>query len=65
MLEELHIFVDTSSVEVFINGGLEVFTSRYYCDVISPLQMNGEFDGSLEQYELQGFHVQERLALIN
>lgn len=65
VLEELHIFVDTSSVEVFINGGLEVFTSRYYSDVISPLQMNGEFDGSLEQYELQGFHVQERLALIN
>lgn len=29
-LSDIRIFVDTSSVEVFINGGEEVFTTRYY-----------------------------------
>lgn len=29
-LEQLHIFCDTSSIEVFINGGQEVFSSRFY-----------------------------------
>lgn len=29
-LENLRIFVDTSSVEIFINNGEEVFTSRFY-----------------------------------
>jgi beta-fructofuranosidase len=27
---KLHIFIDTSSIEVFVNGGEEVFTSRIY-----------------------------------
>lgn len=29
-LNQLHIFCDTSSIEVFINGGREVFSSRFY-----------------------------------
>ncbi|WP_345242780.1 sucrose-6-phosphate hydrolase [Pontibacillus salipaludis] len=29
-LEDLLLFVDTSSVEMFVNGGEEVFTARYY-----------------------------------
>lgn len=27
---KLHLFVDTSSVEIFINDGVEVFTSRIF-----------------------------------
>jgi len=29
-LSRLHIFVDTSSIEVFVNGGKETFTARFY-----------------------------------
>ncbi|MCT8137618.1 sucrose-6-phosphate hydrolase [Anaerobacillus sp. CMMVII] len=29
-LDSLTIYIDTSSVEVFVNGGEEVFTARYY-----------------------------------
>ncbi|OCA82878.1 glycoside hydrolase family 32 protein [Pseudobacillus wudalianchiensis] len=31
-LEDVHIFLDTSSLEVFINGGQEVFTARFFAD---------------------------------
>ncbi|SDN82142.1 glycoside hydrolase family 32 protein [Halobacillus aidingensis] len=29
-LKDMHIFIDTSSVEVFVNGGAHVFTARFY-----------------------------------
>lgn len=29
-LTSLHVFIDTSSIEVFINGGEETFTARFY-----------------------------------
>ncbi|MCD7036456.1 sucrose-6-phosphate hydrolase [Metabacillus sp. GX 13764] len=29
-LEKLHLFLDTSSAEIFVNGGEEVFTLRYF-----------------------------------
>lgn len=32
-LTELQIFLDTSSIEVFLNGGEEVFTARYYSEL--------------------------------
>lgn len=32
-LSELHAFVDTSSIEVFLNGGEEVFTARIFPEV--------------------------------
>jgi len=31
-LSELHVFMDQSSLEIFINGGEEVFTARYFPD---------------------------------
>ncbi len=31
-VNEIHVFLDTSSIEVFINGGEEVFTARIYPD---------------------------------
>ncbi|BBP93063.1 hypothetical protein BsIDN1_66810 [Bacillus safensis] len=29
-LHDLHIFIDSSSIEIFLNGGREVFTARYF-----------------------------------
>ncbi|MYL69354.1 sucrose-6-phosphate hydrolase [Halobacillus litoralis] len=29
-LKDMHVFIDTSSVEVFVNGGAQVFTARFY-----------------------------------
>ncbi|MBN9654441.1 sucrose-6-phosphate hydrolase [Halobacillus sp. GSS1] len=29
-LKDMHVFIDTSSVEVFVNGGAHVFTARFY-----------------------------------
>ena len=29
-LQDIRILVDTSSIEVFLNGGSTVFTTRYY-----------------------------------
>lgn len=34
-LESIHIFMDSSSVEIFVNGGREVFTARIYPKVES------------------------------
>jgi beta-fructofuranosidase len=31
-VKKLHVFMDTSSIEIFVNGGEEVFTARYYPD---------------------------------
>ena len=32
LLNNLRIFIDTSSIELFINGGEEVFTARIFPD---------------------------------
>ncbi|MEH7384655.1 sucrose-6-phosphate hydrolase, partial [Bacillus sp. JJ1521] len=32
-IKKLHVFLDTSSIEIFVNDGEEVFTARYYPDV--------------------------------
>ena len=31
-LEKLHIFLDSSSIEIFINDGQEVFTARFFAN---------------------------------
>lgn len=31
-VKKLQVFIDTSSIEIFVNGGEEVFTARYYPD---------------------------------
>ncbi|MEI2401139.1 glycoside hydrolase family 32 protein, partial [Paenibacillus phytohabitans] len=31
-IHKLHVFLDTSSIEIFVNDGEEVFTARYYPD---------------------------------
>ena len=55
-LKKLQIFVDTSSIEIFINEGEEVFTSRFYP---SKQKMNVEVfnQGSCCYYELDRFKI--------
>ncbi|MGN0596918.1 MAG: glycoside hydrolase family 32 protein [Ruminiclostridium sp.] len=54
-LTDLHIFCDTSAVEIYINGGAEVFTTRYYPEKESyGLKINGA-DGQAVIYKLDGF----------
>lgn len=58
-LTHVQIFVDTSSIELFINHGEEVFTSRWYrnCfDFPIHLQHNGKIEGTY--YALKGYQIQ-------
>lgn len=59
-LEDLTVFSDTSSIEIFVNGGEEVMTTRVYSDsLIQQVRfLNGEAGGFVEAYELDGFQVQ-------
>jgi len=52
---KLHLFVDTSSVEIFVNDGVRTFTERFYAD---EAQLNvvtdNETNVSVDVYELEG-----------
>ena len=53
-VHDLHILSDTSSLEIFVNGGAEVFTTRIY-DSMKQLQIKFESRqaaGVMEYYEL-------------
>lgn len=53
-VHDLHILSDTSSLEIFVNGGAEVFTTRIY-DSMKHLQVKFESRqaaGAMEYYEL-------------
>lgn len=56
-LRSLRIFRDTSSVEIFINDGEEVFTSRFFPDGNLSLR-SSDLKGELTLYELSGFVIQ-------
>lgn len=61
-LNDLHIFSDTTSLEIFVNNGEEVFTTRIYCKSNGILSCNGEFKECLiDLYELKGFIYEETL----
>ena len=51
-LENIRILIDTSAIEIFINDGEMVFTTRYYPDEYS-FRVSG--DMSLTIYKLQSF----------
>lgn len=55
-LEELHIFLDTSSIEIFVNGGEEVFTARIFPEkenrTITFKATNGTVECSLLKWQL-------------
>ncbi|MGN0159272.1 MAG: glycoside hydrolase family 32 protein [Brotaphodocola sp.] len=57
-LEHLQIFADTSSVEIFVNHGEEVFTSRIY-SLEGQVYINGECEGILTVYPLKSFVVED------
>ena len=51
---ELQILSDTSSLEIFVNGGTEVFTTRIF-DSMEGLKVeftSSQAAGSMEYYEL-------------
>lgn len=58
-ISDMQIFVDTSSIEIFVNGGKEVLTSRYYTHKITPLHIEGEVEGTMALYELKSFQIEE------
>lgn len=54
-LSELQIFVDRSSVEVFINGGETVATSRYFpSEVDDAIGIRGHMHFDLSLWEIEG-----------
>lgn len=57
-LEHLQIFADTSSVEIFVNHGEEVFTSRIY-SLESRLSIEGDCSGTMTVYPLKSFVIEK------
>lgn len=53
-LDKLHLFVDTTSIEVFVNDGKEVFTSRIY-GANGLVKIEGSCSGTAILYELAPF----------
>lgn len=58
-LKELQIFLDNSSIEIFINSGEEVFTSRCYSkDLKTDLKISGEYElKDFSWYELKKIEI--------
>lgn len=57
-LRNLRIFADTSSVEIFINDGEEVFTSRMYSRE-GRVSLSGACRGKMTLYPLKKFTVED------
>lgn len=54
-LKELHIFLDTSSIEIFLNGGQEVFTARFFAESNQQkvrFTVNGKTNLSIKKWSL-------------
>ena len=56
-LEHLQIFADTSSLEIFVNHGEEVFTTRIY-NLHGRILINGECSGIMTVYPLKSFEIE-------
>lgn len=56
-IQDLRIFVDTSSIEIFINNGEEVFTTRYFPEDIKQLECI-DFIGNLTIFNLRSFNYE-------
>lgn len=58
-LSHLQLFVDTSSIELFLNHGEEVFTSRWYRSRFDyPIQLHHNGTASGTYYGLKGYQIQ-------
>ncbi|MFL0364359.1 glycoside hydrolase family 32 protein [Pseudobacillus sp. 179-B 2D1 NHS] len=54
-LKDMHIFLDRSSIEVFINGGEEVFTARFFANPDNQsivFKASGQVEMFVEKWEL-------------
>lgn len=56
-LEQLQIFADTSSLEIFVNHGEEVFTTRIY-SLKGEISIEGQCEGMLTIYPLKSFLIE-------
>ncbi|MEC2076272.1 sucrose-6-phosphate hydrolase [Metabacillus fastidiosus] len=66
--EQLHLFLDTSSVELFLNDGQEVFTARFFPDPSDKeiiFYTDGQIDFFLEKWSLKAYHIDELSMNIN
>lgn len=60
-LDNLQIFLDNSSIEIFVNDGAEVFTARCYCEKLnSNLVFSGNYIiDDFVWYELKKFEIRK------
>ena len=58
-LRELQVFSDTSSLEIFVNQGREVFTTRVY-GLEGGIRLEGDSAGTAVLYDLSGFIYQQQ-----
>ena len=58
-LKDLRIFADTTSLEIFVNGGEEVFTTRVYSSQ-GKLSIDGDCSGTMKIYCLRPLEIGER-----
>lgn len=56
-LQHLQIFADTTSVEIFVNHGEEVFTSRMY-SLEGRISILGQCEGIMTVYPLKSFSIE-------
>lgn len=61
-LENLDIFMDTSSVEIFVNDGKEVFTSRFF-GMVPCFKADVQGKGMLTMYDMDVFEITEPKGL--
>lgn len=55
-LDKLHIYADTSSLEIFVNDGIATFTTRVYCKQDEYLDFEGNEETNFVYYSLNGIN---------
>ena len=59
-ITDFTIYSDTSSIEIFVNGGKEVFTTRVYSQTLQQkVHINSHNNGQVHFYELSGYHIEK------
>lgn len=58
-LKDIHIYSDTSSLEIFVNDGTEAFTTRVYPSKLRNIQIK-KIEGSaqIDLYALDGYQIE-------
>ena len=55
-VQEVRIFCDSSSLEVFVNGGEYVFTTRFFPGSDMTVKAEG-ITGEMNVWDLNAFHI--------